>query len=152
MQDSLAGELADMLDGEETAAESGQEQPKAYFANVWDFVYRWLRHMYKRRVSGNAARWSSTWFDCPEAVSRLTELWRVWEISRRDETTGMAVWWRDYCDPTMDRLMSETGPFADCEVNGRSTDPLPCALPPAGRFRDERTGEAYVIPADDGVI
>ena len=129
------------------------EEARVYFANVWDFVYRWLRHMYKRPTGPTLPfRWDSDWFRCPEVVSRLTEIWRVWEMARVDSGSMMAVWWRDFCDPAMDRIMNPDGPFRSSAEKTGQGEPLGCNRPPDGQFIDERTGGHYHIPEDDSLI
>ena len=149
---ALDEELADLVDAS-GAEDDGQAEParQVYFANVWDFVYRWLRHMYKRNTGPNLARWSPDWFRNAEVVSRLTEVWRVWEMARVAEGTSMASWWRDYCDPAMDRIMSPDGPFRGCGDKSTEKEPLGCNPPPSGQFIDERTGGPYTVPADDSL-
>ncbi|WP_442911546.1 DUF4913 domain-containing protein [Kocuria sp. cx-455] len=57
-------------------------------------------------------------------MSRLTGSWRAWEQLRTDPSTGLAVWWRDYADPTMHVLFEEKGPFHGCTPG--STAPRDC--------------------------
>ena len=150
MSGSLQDEMSELLHEslhEGTARHPGESKSKktAVFANAYDFFYRWLRHMYKRRCGTSERKWRADWYNCPEALSRITELWRVWERSRTDKGDAMAVWWRDFCDPTMDRLMSPSGPFAESETKCGYDEPLPCTIPPKGRFRDERNDEPYMV-------
>ena len=113
------------------------ETVTAVFGNVYEF-FEWFRHFYKRRVGTPTCKWRDDWWDCPEAEYRLTALWRSWEKARYDPSDGIAVWWRDYADPTMSALMSPAGPFAESHTSGAPDQPLPSQVPPNGRFRDER--------------
>jgi hypothetical protein len=49
------------------------------------------------------ARWfgAPVWWGHPEAVARLTALWRAWEVLRLDPATGMSNWWTLHFDPHM---------------------------------------------------
>lgn len=139
--------------GQQGEAGGDAGQRTVLFANVWDFVYRWLRHMYKRPTGPNMPlRWDSDWFRNPEVVSRLTELWRVWEMARVDDGSMMAIWWRDYCDPAMDRIMSPDGPFRTSDERTAPGQPLGCNRPPDGQFIDERTGGPFRVPDDDSLV
>lgn len=151
---SLGEELEGIIQdpGQQPGA-GGDADGTVFFANVWDFVYRWLRHMYKRPTGPNVSfRWDSDWFRCPEVVSRLTELWRVWEMARVDTGSMMAIWWRDYCDPAMDRIMSPEGPFRTSDEKTAPGQPLGCNRPPDGQFIDERTGGPFRVPDDDSLV
>lgn len=154
MSGSLQEEMSDLLheslhqddSGPRGDSESGQT---VVFANAYDFFHRWLRHMYRRRCGTPECKWRADWYECPEALARITELWRVWERSRLDKGDAMAVWWRDFCDPTMDRLMSPSGPFAESDTRCGYDEPLPCDIPAEGRFRDERKDEPFMVISDD---
>ena len=114
--------------------------PRLFYANVEQFVTELIAHQYMRPVdsSGRNTRWTwcASWWRHREAVSRLNALWRAWEALRLDPTTGMAVWWRDFADPTMAVLFSETGPFRGCtpEHHNPKDGPLPLIPPPKGLF------------------
>lgn len=116
------------------------EEPRLYYANVEQFVTQMLAQQYRRPVDlagrGNTFTWCSKWWLHAEAVSRLTALWRAWEASRLDPTTGMIIWWRDHVDATMRVLFAQDGPFAGCTPREHkpTTIPLPLIAPPAGLF------------------
>ena len=126
---------------EDDEPEPPGEKITAVFGNVYEF-FEWFRHFYKRRVGTPTCKWRDDWWNCPEAEYRLTALWRSWEKARYDPADGIAVWWRDYADPTMGMLMSPTGPFAESHTTSTPTEPLPSKAPPNGRFRDEREDRA----------
>ncbi len=80
-------------------------------AEVW--VSKWFAPTFARR-QGAAMHWCPRWWDHPEAVLRLEALWRTWEVLRRDPTTGIATWLREFFDPQFAILTSADGPFAAC--------------------------------------
>ncbi|MGO9789744.1 MAG: DUF4913 domain-containing protein [Solirubrobacteraceae bacterium] len=104
------------------------------FATLEEWVEKWLLPVYRRSVDGHAMTWCREWWRHPEAYLRLDALWRAWEYLRKQPATGMAVWLRDYCDPHMAVLLSESGPFKGCEPTRHSTyelAPLPTFAPPS---------------------
>ncbi len=106
----------------------------AVFATLQEWVEKWLLNVYRRSVDGHAMTWCREWWRHPEAYLRLDALWRAWEYLRKQPATGMAVWLRDYCDPHMAVLLSESGPFKGCEPERHSPyelAPLPTLAPPA---------------------
>jgi hypothetical protein len=149
----MASELADLLDAsfrslegqdeadQQSAEDDSTQEPQLVYGNVYEFVSQWLRYMYRRDINGKSAYWKANWWECKEAESRLTELWRTWEYFRQDPI-GMAIWWRDYCDPAMAVLLSEDGPLKSGWESARDRTygdkPLACAPAPDGMFRDER--------------
>lgn len=100
-----------------------------------DFVRDFLVIVYARTVSDQRTdfRWCARWWDHAEAVSRLEALWKAFETLRQDPGTGAAVWWRDYCDPTMSALCAPDGAFRQCSDTSHKVQPdLPLIEPPAG--------------------
>jgi hypothetical protein len=77
-------------------------------------------------------RWCAKWWAHPEAVPQIEALWRAWKALRWDGPTGLAVWWKDYCDPHMAVLLSPDGPFFDCAC-GQLPSPLLAEPCPATR-------------------
>ena len=133
------------MDWEEEATEGNEdveEQPplQLFYPNVAQFVAEQLAPVYRRDIDlagrSTTFTWCAQWWRHEEAVSRLTGLWRAWENLRLDPTTGLAVWWRDYADPTMRVLFDEKGPFHGCTPRAHAPKgiPLPLAPPPAGLF------------------
>lgn len=105
---------------------------RAVSTTVAQFVGEQLAPNYARDIdpSGRSTTftWCTQWWRHREAVSRLTALWRAWKHLRLDPATGMAVWWRDYADPTMRALFEEKGPFHGCTP--RKSSPCPSSLHP----------------------
>ncbi|MFJ4761680.1 DUF4913 domain-containing protein [Kocuria marina] len=122
---------------EETTAE---EERELVFANVAQFVAEQLAYQYRRDIDlagrPTTFTWCAQWWRHEEAVSRLTALWRAWESLRTDPTTGLAVWWRDYADPTMRALFDEKGPFYGCTPREHAPKgiSLPLESPPEALF------------------
>lgn len=123
-----------------------------WYANVYDFVTGYLAPNYIRQLSSDT-RWCQEWWRHSEAMARLDALWRSFEAHRvSDNASSMAVWWRDFADPTMSALMHETGVFAQCkgrEPDGHLAEPMEGGAfvtkrPPWGMFTDER----QIAPAE----
>ena len=133
------------MNWEEEAAEGNEdveEHPHAqlFYANVAQFVTEQLASVYRRQLDpagrSTTFTWCAQWWRHEEAVSRLTGVWRAWEQLRTDPSTGLAVWWRDYADPTMRVLFEEKGPFHGCTPRTHSPKGVPLTLqpPPEGLF------------------
>ena len=115
-----------------------------WFANVYDFTITYLTPNWIRRIS-KENRWCRQWWRHAEAHARLDALWRSFEAHRvSTDANAMAVWWRDFADPTMSSLTRTQGPFERCRGDTEDghvdtsdglwvTDP-----PPRGMFMDER--------------
>jgi hypothetical protein len=105
------------------------------FPNVAVFVKHWLLPTYRRNPSKHV--WDPRWWEYPEAATRLEALWRSFEFLRLEGPTGMAVFFRDYMDPTMRELTSENGPFWKMNKLGEERvipDAWASQDPPAGMF------------------
>ena len=114
--------------------------PPLQFHNCEEFLTNYVTAIYWRRVgtTGNDLRWSRRWWRYPEAIARVDPLWRAFENLRHDPGTGMAVWWRDYFDPTMRELMSLNGPFGNA---------------PKDELLTTETGEPWTLePAPEGLF
>lgn len=123
-----------------TDAEPQQEADELVYPNVLAFVEGFLAPKYARNIHrdgiSKAMVWCGQWWRHREAVSRLTGLWRAWESLRKDPTTGLTVWWRDYADPTMRALFEEHGTFDGCTPRQHAPKvyPLVTVSPPEGLF------------------
>lgn len=125
---------------------SGEEtknaQPQLIFPNLEAFVSDYLVHHFPRPVQASAYDkefyWCSSWWAHTEASSRLNALWRAWEALRLNPTTGMADWWTNYADPTMNALFATKGPFQGCtaEEHKPANPSLPVTPAPQGLFSD----------------
>ncbi|MBA3489034.1 MAG: DUF4913 domain-containing protein, partial [Longispora sp.] len=88
------------LSAQLTQLEQQQKGTTAVYPSVTEWITGWLAHNLERRVRGTSAnahipaRWCPTWWDHPEAVARLTALWRAWEALQPDPGSGMSSWWR----------------------------------------------------------
>ncbi|WP_406054514.1 DUF4913 domain-containing protein [Kribbella sp. NBC_00889] len=124
-----AAAAGDALEAEASAA----VEPRLYFEKLPDFVDQFLTKAYSRDIPAKAT-WCTQWWKHPEAVLRLSALWRAWEALRLEPGTGMSLWWRDHADPHMARLLDTNGPFKGCtrdqhQQNGK-LEPLPWDTPP----------------------
>ncbi|MFI6580975.1 DUF4913 domain-containing protein [Embleya sp. NPDC050493] len=106
------------------------EPEKLFFPSVDVFVAEYLAPLLRRRLNRSLAVWCPSWWAHPEAVARLTSLWRAFEYLRRDPALGVSIWWTHHADPHLRALMDpDVGPFAVCDPrDGHSSSPLP-ALP-----------------------
>src|SRR5664280_1815985 len=104
----------------EPAAAAPPGPPGPRFEPCYPSVEAWVvgqfAPTYARPLSP-AVRWCARWWDPAEAISRLEALWRVWEVARLDELSGIAVWYRDFLDPQLAVLLGSGGPFAQCTVD-----------------------------------
>jgi len=134
---SAAVDEVDEVDEVEPTIETevSSEPPPDLFPSVYAFVPNFLAIVYARPVGDQITgfRWCSTWWEHPEAVSRLEALWKAFETLRQDPTTGAAVWWRDFADPTMSALCSPDGPFKQCsDASHKLSEDLPTKKAPSG--------------------
>ena len=101
------------------------------FVPLYPDVHAWVTYhytvVYVRRLK-NGERWCARWFDHPEAVMRMTALWRTWEQARLNELIGAAGWLRIELDHHMPILHGEGGPFSGC-VDGEHRLPSPEQYP-----------------------
>ena len=107
--DTLENQLGDLhaTDTEPTAG-----HPDWRYQNVHDWVEQWFSIHYARSMTGIG--WCPRWFDHPEALLRLTALWRSWEGARRDDTKGIASWLVYLADPLVRELFDKSGTFRYC--------------------------------------
>jgi hypothetical protein len=84
--------------------------------DVYAWLRDWLAPHYLRSLDTGGLAWCPQWHRHPEAVSRLTGLWMSWEaLAAKDTGTGLATWWLNFCDPTMQILLDgDQGPFKRC--------------------------------------
>lgn len=120
------------------ADEAPEEAEPTRFVDVDDFVRNHLRYLYVRQVGTHSSNlhWCTKWWAVPEAVHRLHGLWRAWESLSVDEELGLAMWFRDFCDPGMRELIAPDGPFQGVPKSWLATDqpgePWTCEPAPRG--------------------
>lgn len=103
--------------------------PARFYPTLEMWVSKWFVHAFAAHPGPNR-RWCSQWWDHPEAIYRLEDLWRSWETLRLNKNLGMSTWLREHLDPQRDRLMSDNGPFMSCDV-GQHNPPEPLRVDPA---------------------
>lgn len=109
---------------------AGPAMPRPQYPDVAAWVTAWLAPTVRRHVNdkrgGEILAWCPCWHAHPEAVDRLTGMWRAWEASRVDTApSAVADWWLSVADPMLTILMDPyRGPFADCHRSGHA-DTLP---------------------------
>lgn len=104
------------------AGPGGQEEiPEPVFTAVEDWVDGYFRPMFRRPLGGEF-RWCRRWWAHPEAVSRLTALWRSWEVFRLEPATGISDWYRDHLDHHLTVLLGPRGPFFQCSPDSGHLD------------------------------
>ncbi|MGW4635574.1 DUF4913 domain-containing protein [Nocardia sp. NPDC004415] len=110
--------------GQPEPQEEQEEEPQTYYADVVDFVDNYLGVNYRRDVHDYdpSMRWCPEWIRHGEAKSRLSALWLAFEHLRQGEHLEQIKFWRDCVDPTMDRLLSPSGPFKHCSVFSGHSD------------------------------
>jgi len=101
-----------------------QEIPEPVFETVEDWVDGYFRPRFRRPLGGEF-RWCPKWWAHPEAVSRLTALWRSWEACRLEPATGISDWYRDHLDHHLPILLGSRGPFFQCGPDSGHVDQPP---------------------------
>lgn len=99
-----------------------EEAPATFFANYGEWVEQFALTHYHRK----GAKWDPEWFNYTEVCSVMRALWLAWEHLSGPEggPLGMSVFYRDHFFPHMDRVTSESGPFANVDDPTRR-GPLP---------------------------
>jgi hypothetical protein len=108
------------------AAAPGTPARATYYPDMFSWVEEWLLPHWAHRKEN----WSDTWWEYPEALSRLEAVWRAWEFLRLDGALGMSVFWRDHLDPHMRALTAPDGPFwgvRKLDLDGKPPKPWPSA-------------------------
>ncbi|MEU8133633.1 DUF4913 domain-containing protein [Streptodolium elevatio] len=108
--------------------------PEPAFDSLEAFVRDYLAEVLRRRLNRATAIWCPAWWKHPEAIARLSVLWRSFEHMRGDPAVGLSRWWLDHADPHMRQLMDPTyGPFAACDPESGHGEfpPEPLPLLPA---------------------
>jgi len=117
--------------GDDDSTPSGPVAVKPCFGSVEAFVEGFLSLATELRTGGPVA-WCPKWWAHPQAVMRVSALWRAWETLRLEPGTGMSTWWTLHFDPHMRALVdAERGPFAFCgrEHADGKPGPLPLVKP-----------------------
>jgi hypothetical protein len=109
--------------------DGAQDAPDPVFEVVEDWVDSYFRPMFIRPLGGEF-RWCPQWWRHSEAVTRLTALWRAWEVFRLEPATGIADWLRDHLDHQLPILLGPRGPFFQCDPR-EHLDGEPFAAEPA---------------------
>ncbi|MEU5408355.1 DUF4913 domain-containing protein [Nocardia asteroides] len=112
------------------SVDSGGDRPTYTDVSEWvaDYFVRLVGDAVGYRP-GEQVYWCREWWRHPGAVVRLDALWRAWEDLRLSGGAGISVWFLDHADPHVHVLLSASGPFGLCSIEGghRETSPLPIA-------------------------
>lgn len=105
------------------------------FTSLDDFVREFLCQVIRRRLDHASQTWCPRWWMHPEALSRLSALWRAFEHSFHNPELGLSEWWIYHADPHLAALMHpELGPFAACDPKRGHSDypfePMPAEPAP----------------------
>ena len=113
--------------------------PKLVYPSLDVWMEEHFGKLIHRNLNSSAVRWCPLWWRHPEAVSRLTALWRAWEHLRLDPALGLSTWWLHHADPHLAQLMRPDGPFERCSVKDghgkRDLNALPVAGSDPGLWR-----------------
>lgn len=105
----------------------GEPPQPPQFPSFMEFFITVLAPMYGT-TSGRRANWSAKWYQHPEIVLRIHELWTRYEKMRLQEPeTFMESFLRIHADYHMDRMMRTDGVMSDCSFQDTPTIPLPTA-------------------------
>ncbi|ASU85626.1 DUF4913 domain-containing protein [Nocardiopsis gilva YIM 90087] len=121
----LQTQLTDLATAAPPQAEEESDEPAPFIFNMSRDAYkrelaalvRWVDEFLVPVYVGDGATWCPAWWEHHEAVGRLHALRLAYgELADTSISgpVGPAVWHRDHLDPVLDRLRSETGPFAAC--------------------------------------
>lgn len=116
--------------------------PPLVYGSAEEFLHDQLLPTYIRNVRGKQMRWCNRWFLHPEAITRITALWRAWEKLRLEAGTGSSDWWLQHADPHMRVLLDPEGPFFNCGDGHSTPKTLEAEMAPTGWFPDERDDPA----------
>lgn len=93
----------------------GAAGPPLLYPTLVHWVHGWLVPTYRRPVGdGRNMAWCPEWWRHPEAVFRLSALWRGWEQHRLEPGDAMSAWARDHLDHHMRVLLDPAGPLRGC--------------------------------------
>lgn len=127
------------LGSSQDGQDNGEKAPELVYGSAEEFLHEQLLPTYVRSVNPKSSKWCVEWYFHPEAVSRVSALWRAWEHLRLDAATGMSVWWRDHADHHMRVLLDTQGPFYNCDMKEhREPEHLEPRKAPEGWFPDVR--------------
>jgi hypothetical protein len=159
-----AADDAAPVDVEDDEDDEEEDVPELLFASVDEWVRRYWRFAYRRRVSGKGSgtgRWSARWWENDGAIQRLTVLWRGWEAARQDPGLGTSAWWINHAVPHMSALLSvphmsallsTDGPFAGAQDENLPGQPLPYKRPPDALFEADRQPTGSTTTASTNII
>lgn len=103
--------------------------PEPVYTALEDWMTGYFLPMFRRALGGEY-RWCGQWWQHGEAISRLTALWRAWEVLRLQPGTGISTWYREHLDHQLPILMGPRGPFCQCTENAHR-EPREAASEPA---------------------
>ncbi|UGQ13505.1 DUF4913 domain-containing protein [Yinghuangia sp. ASG 101] len=138
------------------SVDDGGDRPGAglMFTRLDTFVGDYLAAVVERRLSNGTLLWCPEWWQHPEAIARLTSVWRAFEHLRGDPALGLSTWWLNHADPHLRHLMDpDYGPFAACDPNVGHTEfplgPLPVSPAPPGMW-NHPAFDATLTDEDNG--
>lgn len=129
--EDFTGRLDEISQRTFAAAIAPEPDPEPQFKSVFDFVDDFIRPMYATTQNDQeSVAWSRTWYTHPEAVARLSGLWRVYEIQRaQNKQHFLEDFLRVHADYHMRFLMAENSVFSRCTTADTPSIPLPVSEP-----------------------
>lgn len=141
---ALLAELGKLAAANAAPKEKKKPEPPVC-SSVFEWVAEYLSSVYWRSTTTPSQQrehyWCASWFEHPEALDRLLQLWKLWESSRTSEEATLR-WWKE-ADHHMGKLMSKTGPFSLC-VKGHVEAARLSVAPTPAKFLSP--GDADVKP------
>jgi hypothetical protein len=108
---------------------AGTDVPEPVFDRVEDWVEEYFLPVFRRPLGG-MYRWCPRWWAHQEAISRLTALWRSWEVMRLEPATGISDWYGAHLDHHLPILLGPDGPFCQCSKDGGHLELAPFPADP----------------------
>ncbi|HSA48629.1 MAG TPA: DUF4913 domain-containing protein [Yinghuangia sp.] len=131
---------------EETADAPGE----LAFSSLDEFVREYLSQVVHRRLNRAVQLWCPEWWRHPEAVARLSVLWRAFEFLRQDPALGLSTWWLHHADPHLRALMHpQYGPFVACDPRDGHGDMQPRGLPATRAPEEFMAHPAFALQPED---
>jgi len=94
---------------------------------IYEGVIEWVDAVFVSLARRRKGTWCPRWMQHPEALDRLTAMWRSWETIQADTPGQTEEWMRLVFDHHTPRLLAGDGPFSHCTPERHGDPPPPLA-------------------------